>query len=133
VSIVQSRDDGMSTRALSVYLAWLFATKPFCCCYLSVRISIMSAMQDQQCAVRDACIGLLNADVVHIASHGEGAVPSSDSIPASPCPPAFLPIGTRVPPCAVALGNRGCALADGWGALVLSIGMARFIGMTRFK
>jgi hypothetical protein len=89
VSIVQSRDDGMSTRALSVYLAWLFATKPFYCCYLSVRISIMSAMQDQQCAFRDACIGLQNADVVHIASHGEGAVPSSDSIPASPCPQRF--------------------------------------------
>jgi len=58
------------------------------------------------------------------------AVPSSDSIPASPCPPAFLPIGTRVPPCAVALGSRrlrGC----GWlGALVLSIGKARSIVVT---
>jgi hypothetical protein len=37
-------------------------------------------------------------------------------------PPAFLPIGTRVPTCALALGSRGCAVADGWGALVLSIG-----------
>ena len=43
----------------------------------------------------------------------QNAVPSSDSIPASQCPPAFLRIGTRLPPCAVALGSRrlrGC----GW-------------------
>jgi len=58
------------------------------------------------------------------------AVPSSDSIPASPCPPASLPIGTRVPKCALALGSRGCAVADGWGVLVLSIGKARLIVVT---
>jgi hypothetical protein len=45
VSIVQSRDDGMSMRTLSAYLAWLFATKSSIAGYLSVRISIMSAMQ----------------------------------------------------------------------------------------
>jgi hypothetical protein len=40
------------------------------------------------------------------------AVPSSDSIPASPCPPAFVPIGTRVLH-AAALGSR--RLCDcGW-------------------
>ena len=60
----------------------------------------------------------------------QNAVPSSDSIPASPCPPAFLPIGTRVPTCALALGSRGYAVADGWGALVLSIGKARSIVVT---
>ena len=41
------------------------------------------------------------------------AVPSSDSIPASPCPPAFLPIRTRVPTHALTMGSRrlrGC----GW-------------------
>src|SRR5580704_3258138 len=43
---------------------------------------------------------------------------------------AFLPIGTRVPPCALALGSRGCAVADGWGALALSIGKARSIIVT---
>jgi hypothetical protein len=43
----------------------------------------------------------------------QNAVPSSDSIPASACPQRGLPIGTSVPPCAVALGSRrlrGC----GW-------------------
>jgi hypothetical protein len=44
-------------------------------------------------------------------------------IPASPSPPAFLPIRTRAPTCALALGSRGCAVADGWGAFALSIGM----------
>ncbi len=60
----------------------------------------------------------------------QNAVPSSDSIPASRCPPAFLPIATRVPTCALALGSRGYAVADGWGALVLSIGKARSIVVT---
>jgi hypothetical protein len=36
-------------------------------------------------------------------------------------PPAFLPIGIRVLTCALDLASRGCAGADGWGALVLSI------------
>jgi len=49
------------------------------------------------------------------------AVPSSDSIPASPCPPAFLPIGTRVLPCAAALDSRRLCDCDGWGELVLSV------------
>jgi hypothetical protein len=43
------------------------------------------------------------------------------SIPASPCPPAFLPIGTRVLPCAAALDSRRLCDCDGWGELVLSI------------
>ena len=42
-------------------------------------------------------------------------------------PPAFLPIGTRLPTCALALGSRGYAVADGRGALVLSIGKTRSI------
>jgi hypothetical protein len=70
VSIVQSGDDGMSLRALSAYLA--FCDKIVYCCYLSVPHFNMSAMQDQQCAVRDVCIGLQNAEVIHIASHREG-------------------------------------------------------------
>jgi hypothetical protein len=36
----------------------------------------------------------------------QNAAPSSDSIPASPRPPAFLTIGTRVPACALAFGSR---------------------------
>jgi hypothetical protein len=60
----------------------------------------------------------------------QNAVPSSDSIPASPCPPAFLPIGTRVPTFALALGSRWLRGADRWGALVLSIGKARSIVVT---
>ena len=35
-----------------------------------------------------------------------------------------------MPTCALALGSRGYAVADGWGALVLSIGKARSIVVT---
>jgi hypothetical protein len=45
------------------------------------------------------------------------AVPSSDSIPASPCPPAFLPIGTSVPPRALAPLHFRLLLAAGFGWL----------------
>jgi hypothetical protein len=44
---------------------------------------------------------------------------------------AFLPIGTRVPPCALALGSRGCAVADGWGALALSIRPAQLSSLSQ--
>ena len=57
------------------------------------------------------------------------------SLPRTPsrlrrAPPGFLPIGTRVLTCAIALDSRGYAAADGWGALVLSIGKARSIVVT---
>ena len=92
MSIVQSRDsrdDGMSMRALSAYLAWLVATKS--------SIAVISACPFQLCprcrtnSVRSGmpCIGLQNADVVHIANHGEGAIPSLDSIRLRPAPQRF--------------------------------------------
>jgi hypothetical protein len=53
------------------------------------------------------------------------AVPSSDSIRASRRPPAFLSIGTHVPPSALASGYAVyCSFGCGWGALVLAIAKA---------
>ena len=44
---------------------------------------------------------------------------------------AFLPIGTRVPPCALALGSRGRGVAEGWGALALSIRPAQLSSLSQ--
>jgi hypothetical protein len=70
-------------------------------------------------------------DTAFAEERTQNAVPSSDSIPALPCPPAFRPIGTSVPPRALDLSSRrlrGC----GWpGCTRASIGKARSIVVTQ--
>jgi hypothetical protein len=61
----------------------------------------------------------------------QNAVPSSDSIPASPCPQRFCQLELECRHAHSLWVAAAMRVGDGWGALVLSIGKARSIVVTQ--